>query len=423
MCSVSGGGDRAGKKTHEVSKWIAFQTMIKGRRTVLLRDEKALIKETILNEVWERYDTANKNGQFNSIYTKNEGELKEKATGNVLLYTKGFRASSNSKTAGLKGASQISIAILEEAEDFRDPIKYNTFVDSLRKEGCIIVIMMNTADISHFLQKRYFNYDHVLDDKGEATGFFKLIPKDIPGFVAIQTNYTNNKYLPSHIVHNYKAYGDPSSPTYDYYYYMTAIMGYASTGRKGQVFTKCKPIKFADYMKLPFKEILGQDFGTARPAATTGNKFDANRVYIRLINYKPLPVLEIGKMYSRLKLNNTDRIVCDYAEPNSISKLANGFNELSAKEYELYPELAHGFYAVPCPSKDIKARISLMSGMEIFLVEEHQELWDEVNNFVYATDKNGNYTDTPVDDWNHAVFDASGYVIVDQRGNQNLKAY
>lgn len=415
-------GGRAGKKTHEVSKWIAFTTMIRRKRGVLLRDEKALIKETILNEVWERYDTANKNGVFNSMYSKNEGELKEKATGNVLLYTKGFRASSNQKTAGLKGASQIDFAILEEAEDFRDPLKYNTFVDSLRKEGCLIIIMMNTSDIGHFLQKRYFNYEHVLDVKGDATGYFKLIAKDIPGFVAIQTNYTDNPYLPAHIIHNYQAYGDPNSATYDLHYYMTAIMGYASTGRKGQVLTKVKPVKRAEYMALVATEIFAQDFGTSSPAPLIGCKFIGNKCYMRLIDYKPKPILEIGKLYSTLKFTQRDRIVCDYAEPNSISKLANGWHELDADMYIRYPELARGFYAVPCPSKDIQAGISLMTSLELFAVEEDNESWDEINNHTYAQDKYGNYTDTPIDAWNH-IIDAWRYVCADQRGNTQQRAY
>lgn len=415
-------GGRGGMKTYEVSKFIAYSTMVKARRTVILRDEKALIKETILNEVWDRYDTANKNGQFNSMYSKNEGELKEKATGKTLLYTKGFRASNNAKSANLKGASDISIAVLEEAEDFRDPLKYNTFVDSLRKEGCLIIVMMNTSDISHFLQKRYFNYEHVLDDKGEATGYFKLIPKDIPGFVAIQTNYENNPYLPAHIVHNYKAYGDPNSPSYDYHYFMTAIQGYASTGRKGQVYTKFKPIKRADYMALRLNEITGQDFGTASPAATVGVKIIGNKGYVRLINYKPLPILEIGKMFSMMKYNQQDRIVCDYAEPNSISKLANGWRDLDADLYQKYPELASGFYAVPCPSKDIQAGISLISGMEMYAVEEDIELWEEINNYTYAQDKYGNYTDSPIDAYNHAL-DGLRYVISDQVGAGAIRAY
>lgn len=416
-------GGRGGRKTYELSKYIVFRTAIKRSRAVLLRDEKALIKETILNDIWKCYDRANSNGAFEAIYSKNENELKEKATGNVLLYTKGFRASNNSKGANLKGASDIDIALIEEAEDIRDPEKYNTFVDSLRKQGCLIIILMNTPDIGHFLVKRYFTPQHVMDEKGEPTGYFDLIPKQHPGFVCIKTSYLDNPYLPANVVYNYEAYGNKNSITYDYHYYMTAIKGYASTGRKGQVFTKIKPIKLVDYMALRLKEVYGQDFGTARPAATVGVKLDGNKAYIRLINYKPMPVFELGKLYCRLNFNAQDKIVCDYAEPDTIDKLANGWSDLDAKTYMEYPALGRGFYSIPCPSKNIKARISLMTGMEIYCVEEHQELWEEVTNFVYDTDKNGNYTDEPASGWDHALFDAAGYVLTEERGDEYLKCF
>lgn len=416
-------GGRGGMKTYEASKFIAYSSTIKKKRSVILRDEKERIRQTILNEIWQRYNTANSTGRLDAIYSKNDTELKEKATGDVLIYTQGFRASDNTKTANLKGPSDIDIAVFEEAEDIRDVTKFNTFADGLRKEGCIKLILLNTPDIGHWISKRYFTAHAIVDNRGEATGYYDLIPKEIPGVVIIKSSFKDNPYLPAHTISDYNGYGDPLHHLYDLHYYNTAILGYASTGRKGQVFTKVKRIKFADYMKLPFREIYGQDFGTARPAATVGVKFDNNRAYIRLINYKPLPVLEIAKLYSTLKFDQTDRIICDYAEPDSISKLANGFNELSSEDYMLYPELARGFYAVPCPSKDIQARIGLMAGMELYIVEEHQELEDEVNNFVYAQDKYGNYTDTPIDDFNHAFFDAAGYVIVDQRGLQNMRAY
>ncbi|MDB5288546.1 MAG: terminase [Mucilaginibacter sp.] len=415
-------GGRGGRKTYELSKFIVYKTAIKRKRAVLLRDEKALIKETILNDIWKCYDRANSNGAFEAIYSKNESELKEKATGNVLLYTKGFRASNNTKGANLKGASDIDIALIEEAEDIRDPEKYNTFVDSLRKQGCLIIILMNTPDIGHFLIRRYFTTEHVLDENKEPTGYFNLIPKDHPGFVCIKTSFEDNPHLPEHVVYNYKAYGDKNSITYDYHYYMTAIKGYASTGRKGQVFTKVKPIKLADYMKLKLVEYYGQDFGTASPAAMVGVKFDGNTAYVRLINYKPMPVLELAKLYCRLKFTPQDRIVCDYADSSSIGKLANGFDQLSAQEYMDYPGLGRGFYAVPCPAKDISADISLVSGMNVYFVEEHQELWEEVNNYVYAQDKNGNYTDEPIDAFNHAM-DAMRYIIADQRRYSNSSAY
>lgn len=408
-------GGRGGKKTHSVSKFAAYSAAIKKRRIVILRDEKALIKESILNEIWARYDHANQYGALDAECIKNDTELKDKKTGKTLIYTKGFRASDLQKKANMKGPSDIDIAIIEEGEDIRDKTKYDTFVDGLRKEGCIVIIMLNTPDISHFLVKRFFNLEVVED------GYYRLVPKEIPGFVCIQTTYKDNPYLPAHIIERYEGYGNPSHHLYDKHYYLTAILGLASSGRKGQIFTKVKPIKREDYIRLPFVEYYGQDFGTASPAALVGVKFDGNKAYVRLINYKPLPALELGKLYCKLKFTHQDKIICDYAEPDTINKLANGWRDLSPDVYVDYPKLASGFYAVKCPAKDIPARISLMTSMELYAVEEDIELWDEINNFVYSQDKYGNYTNDPVDDYNHAFFDAAGYVIVDQRGkNKNF---
>lgn len=402
-------GGRGGKKTYEVSKFAAVSATAFKKRIVILRDEKALIKESILNEIWSRYDTANEFGDLDRDYVKNETELKHRKTGKTLIYTKGFRASDLQKKANLKGPSDIDIAIIEEGEDIRDKTKYDTFVDGLRKEGCIVIIMLNTPDIQHFLVKRFFNLEQVED------GYYKLIPKLIPGFVAIQTSYKDNPHLPAHIVSRYEGYGDPSHHLYDKHYYLTAILGYASTGRKGQVFTKIRPIKRADYLKLPFKELFGQDFGTASPAALAGAKFHQNTCWARLINYLPMNVLALGRLYSTLKFDNQDRIVADYAEPDTIKTLKNGFKNLSDEDYMKYPELAKGFFIVPCPTKDISARISVANGMTLYVVEEDLEAWEEIYNYIYAQDKNGNYTDEPIDAWNHFL-DALMYLIMDQRG-------
>jgi phage terminase large subunit len=408
-------GGRGGGKTYQVSKFIAFQTTVNKCRTVILRDEKSLIKESILNEVWARYDTANVNGILDQFYIKNETELKDKKTGETLLYTKGFRASDNQKRANLKGAAGISLAVLEEAEDIRDEEKFNTFADSLRKEGCVIIIMLNTADLQHWITKRYFNTSQVED------GYYDIHPKNIPGVIVIKANFTDNDYLPDHIISNYNGYGDPNHHLYNYHYYMTAIKGYASTGRKGQILTKVKPISLDEYLKLPYKEQYGQDFGTASPAGLIGCKFYQNTCWAREINYKPMDVLSLGKLYSTLKFNPNDKIVCDYAEPNSINKLANGWHDLPSDDYMKYPELKRGFFAVPCPTKDISAGITLMSGMNLFACEESTNLWSEINNYIYAQDKYKNYTDEPIDDYNH-LLDAWRYVISDQqRGDYGIQ--
>jgi PBSX family phage terminase large subunit len=405
-------GGRGGMKTYEVSKFAAYSATMLNKRIVVVRDERERIKESILNEIWERYDTANIDGLLSPYFIKNDIELKAKYTNKVLIYTMGFRASTTLKVANLKGVANIDIAIVEEFEDIVDADKFNTFVDSLRKEGCVVILMLNTPNIGHFIIKRLFNTKQVAD------GYYEIIPKNIPGFVCIKTNFRDNPHLPPHVIANYQGYGDPTHHLYNYHYYMTSIQGYASTGRKGQVFTKVKPMTLAEYQALRLTEVYGQDFGTASPAALTAAKFDGNTVYARLLSYKPMPVLELAKMYCEKKFNDRDRIVCDYAEPNTISKLKNGFKDLDRQDYIKYPALSRGFFAVECPSKDLQARISLMQSLTIYVVED-KDAWEEINNYVYAQDKYGNYTDTPIDAYNHFL-DALGYVIDDQRGRKKM---
>src|ERR1700688_488801 len=149
-------GGRGGGKTYEASKFIAFSATIHKKRCVILRDEKERIRQTILNEIWQRYNTANEFGILDRFFNKNETELKDKSNNDVLIYTQGFRASDNTKTANLKGPSDIDIAVFEEAEDIRDVDKFNTFADGLRKNGCLKIILLNTPDIGHWISKRYF---------------------------------------------------------------------------------------------------------------------------------------------------------------------------------------------------------------------------------------------------------------------------
>lgn len=412
-------GGRGGKKTYEVSKFAAFSSTKRKKRIVIVRDEKALIKETILNEIWSRYDTANAHGILDQYFVKNEHELKDRLSGKTLVYTKGFKATNNTKKANLKGASDIDIAIIEEAEDINDPSDFNTFVDSLRKEGCLIIVMLNTPDIGHFLLKRYFNMEPAYDDRpGSATfgkqldGYFKITPKNLPGFVCVQTNYDDNPYLPAHVIYNYEQYGNPNSETYDEHYYWTQIRGYASAGRKGQIFTKVKSIKLKDYLALPLKEVFGQDFGSGAPAAFGGAKFEKNRVYARLINYKPMDALSLAKMYCSLGLTKSDKIICDHAGKEDIAQLKAGWKKLDEEVYKQFPQLRYGFYAEPCGPKDVEAHIRFMTGLEIYIVEECGEAWEEVYKYCYDTDRFGNYTNYPIDDFNH-FWDQLRYVVME----------
>lgn len=413
-------GGRGGRKTYEVSKFIAKSASIDKKRCVILRDEKETIRESILNDILKRYDAANEYGHLSAVCDRLDTGIKDKNTGEMLVFSKGFRASSTQKKANLKGVSEIDIAVVEEAEDIRDESKFNTFHDSLRKEGVLIIILLNTPDINHWIIKRYFNCIPAIDENGNLIdGYFEVLPKEIPGFYCIKASFEDNPYLPDHVISRYRGYGDPSSHLYNPFYYYTAIKGYASTGRKGQILTKVKPIKLSDYMKLPFKEYYGQDFGTSSPAGTVGVKFDKNNCYCRQINYLPKDTISLAKMYCEMNLDEKDKIVADSAEPETIQRLEKGWknDELQPEDHFKYPRLSKGFFiikAIKGPGS-IRAGINLMTGMNLYAVEESKDLWNEIYNWIYAVDKNMQPTDEPVDDFNHLI-DPWRYVIQEHKG-------
>lgn len=413
-------GGRGGGKTYEASKWIAYSSTIKEKRCVILRDEKEQIKESILSEIKQRYETANQNGILDNFYEIQETGIKNKRTGEMQVFTKGFRASDNQKSANLKGVSDIDISLIEEAEDVRDVSKYNTFSDSLRKNGAIIVLILNTPDIRHWIIKRYFNLELVED------GYYKITPKKLKGFVCIQSNFTDNPFLPDNIIEQYKSYGNPESVNYDLHYYRTAILGYASTGRRGQILTNIKPISLKDYMALNLKEYFGQDFGTAAPAGLIGAKFSKGCIYVRELNYKPMSALELAILYSILKLTKEDLIIADNADKKSIQKLKNGFkpDELPNLSYlTKYPQIMRGFFIKECSKVDgIQGGITLLKSQQLYFVEESLNLWIEAANYIYAKDKFGNSTNDPIDDSNHLI-DPLRYVADYKLNRKELQIY
>lgn len=403
-------GGRGGMKTYEVSKFVAFSATIHRKRACILRDEKELIRESILNEVLMRYDTANTNGVLTPHFERLDTGIKDKRSGSMVVFTKGFRASSNTKSANLKGASDIDIAVIEEAEDIRDEDKFNTFRDSLRKTGCITIVILNTPDINHWIIKRYFTTVPVKNHDG----YFKIVPKKVPGTVVIQTDYTMNPYLPEGVVRRYRAYGDPESELYNPHHYLTAIMGYATSGKKGQVFKKVKPISLAEYMALPYREVYGQDFGTAASAGLVGIKVHRGKIWVRELNYQPMTTLEIGILYCKLGFNAADLIVADCADPKAIDKLRNGWRptELPEDIMMLYPRLSVGFNVIPSAKgrDSITNGISELDSMEFYVTEDSRNYWNEIANYTYALDKNNNPTDLPVDEFNHLI-DPTRYAL------------
>lgn len=421
-------GGRGGMKTYETSKAIAYHATCTNRRVQVLRDEAAKIKQSILNEVLMHYDKANKDGAFDGIFIRGENAIKDAKTGNEVVFTQGFRASTTAKTAHMKGVAGVDIGVVEELADIRDEDKFNTWRHSVRKQGSFIVVMLNTPDVNHWVVKRYFdtiNVDHTKFDnytEADVDGYFEIVPKKLPGVYVVQTSYLDNDYLPQVIKDEYAATGVKGGPYENIHYFLTEICGYASTGMKGQIYKNWKRISNKEYNELPYTSYFGLDFGWTSMTTTTSGKMALvqlklhnGRAYVRQLIYDNGMTKEgLAVRLLQLGITSNDLIVADNAESLVIGKLRNGFlrDELKDEIAGNYPQLLTGSFNIhPCVKGRLSDRPVAVQQYEIFVTDDSDGIWDEYVKYCWAVDKNGNPTDEPQDKHNDAM-DAIAYVLL-----------
>ena len=152
--------------------------------------------------------------------------------------------------------------------------------------------------------------------------------------------------------------------------------------------------------ELPEKgrRTYGLDFGfTNDPAALVCTVETENAIFVDELFYqtgmlnsqivKRLESLGIQKMY--------DEIVADSAEPKSIQEIHNaGFNIKPAVK----------------GADSIRSGIDRLKSKTLYVTKRSTNLIKELRNYSWIVDKNGNATNKPIDDYNHAI-DALRYSI------------
>jgi len=134
---------------------------------------------------------------------------------------------------------------------------------------------------------------------------------------------------------------------------------------------------------------------------------------------------ELAILYSTLKFTSSDLIIADNADKKSIQKLKNGFkaDELTPDERMKYPTIMRGFHVKECSKVDgIQGGITLLKSQQLYFVEESTNLWYEAANYIYGTDKYGNATNDPIDDFNHLI-DPLRYIADNQLNKKSMDIY
>jgi phage terminase large subunit len=321
-------GGRGRGATHFATQLALFKLVYdKEFHCGFLRATYRGIKDGLWRALNERIQTMCDAGELNiNDFKFNMSELSCAyiPTGNTII-SKGFRRSSKSETANMKGLDGLTFIIIDEAEEvgFED---FNKLDDTLRtvKATLQILLLFNPPSKDHFLIKGYYTLA-----KTKHKGWYKAIPREIPEFVSIHSNFTNNTAnLNESSIKKLLSYGEPESPNYNMDFYCRDVLGLVSEGKRGRIFVNVYPIPDKFFFDLPLRTYYGLDFGFKDPNAFVAVKYHDGNLYVHEILYQTdMTKNELVSDLKAMGIKRSDKIAADSSEPDTIKSMVQaGFN-------------------------------------------------------------------------------------------------
>lgn len=301
-------------------------------------------------------------------------EITNIETGSTVLFS-GLIASSGDQTARLKGFANISVLVVDEAEELRDPEIFDKLNLSIRNQSKKnqVILILNPASKSHWIYQRY--YQGKVDDKftgiKDDIGYIHLTYKDI------------EKHLNADIIKQLELVKEHTPDQYE-----NVVMGSWMDVAEGVIFSNWSYGEFPDVVPT-----FGLDIGFSRdPNALVKTYVDnkSRKIYLKECLYQTgLTTDEFANILKRECGNNV--IFGDSSEPRLIYELSSK-HRINIK-----------------PSKkgagSILSDISLIQNYELIVSPGSKNLVFELNN--YAWNK---ATEKPKDKHNH-IIDAVRYGV------------
>jgi phage terminase large subunit len=179
-------------------------------------------------------------------------------------------------------------------------------------------------------------------------------------------------------------------------------------GERGQ--SRSLVYTFSTCKQIPKEAKLvayGLDFGFSNdPTALVRTYILDDAMYVDELIYRTgMTNQDIAKEMQNLGLEKQNEIFADSAEPKSIEEI-----------YRM------GWNVKPVVKGAINLGIDIIRRYNLYATEGSYNLIKELRNYKYIEDKNGQMTNKPVDNFNHAL-DALRYSVVNKISNSHLGKY
>lgn len=279
--------------------------------------------------------------------------------------------------------------------------------DKLRgaRRNVLYVNECNNVDFDSYYQLAIRTSGEIWLDYNPSSLFWvdrEIINQDDVDFITL--TYLDNEALPETIVKEIES-AKVKALTSAYWANWWQVYGLGLTGSLEGV---CIP----DWQEinLPTEARLlcyGMDWGYSNDPTSLIAMYKYNDAYIfdELIYQKGLLNSDISDL---LKTNSVNDIVyADSAEPKSIAEL-NSYG--------------HNVLPVSKGRDSIVYGINLINQNKVYVTSRSKNLINELRNYIWMTDKQGNKLNRPIDAYNHAI-DAMRYAITSQLENPNKGTY
>lgn len=374
-------GGRGSAKSFNGSTFIERLTFEKGHTILYSRYTMTSASVSIVPEMMEKIELDNTLKYF----TITGNDITNNFSGSKILF-RGIKTSSGNQTAKLKSIKGLTTFVCDEAEEWVSEEDFDKIVLSIRQKNIKnrILIIMNPSDINHFIYKKYIQHTHKVI---QIDGVDVQISTH-PSVLHIHTTYYNNiENLSSEFLEEIARMkiDDPKK-------YAQIVIGRWADIQEGAIF---KHIEIVDEIpKWVKKRGRGMDFGfTNDPTAIIDCAILDKDLYLDEMCYKTRMLT--GDIITELKKTNT-KIISESADPRLIQEIAN-------TGILIYP--------VEKFSGSIIAGINAMQEYNIKVTRRSVNLLYEFRNYTWDKDKDGNFINTPIDKYNHAI-DAVRYYIL-----------